>query len=240
MEILSFFTETIIFITVLTEYLLEGWVKIYLIWKWSMLLKILINICGFLVTGFIFNLLWLKILTNYELQLGFNSLSFFQMVLFSLESFSILPFYAFYLWPSSLFTCIQGEVVRYFSRVNPVLTLTCVSAYFNAKTIWCIKELNLFDAIQIETLSREDLASRLTLTVDAASVGTLLLSDSYITIMDVCHLKLVWCVCIISFYWHTLQRKKKFWIGAYLVLIETKLTWENTSISYMPTLAGVE
>ncbi|KAJ0048694.1 hypothetical protein Pint_16014 [Pistacia integerrima] len=36
----------------------------------------------------------------------------------------------------------------------------------------------------VETLSREDLASRLTLTVDAASVGTLLLSDSYITIMD--------------------------------------------------------
>ncbi|XP_044486202.1 maspardin isoform X2 [Mangifera indica] len=41
-----------------------------------------------------------------------------------------------------------------------------------------------FVVSQIETLSREDLASRLTLTVDAASVGTLLLSDSYITIMD--------------------------------------------------------
>ncbi|EXC17874.1 hypothetical protein L484_023231 [Morus notabilis] len=41
-----------------------------------------------------------------------------------------------------------------------------------------------FVVSQVETLSREDLASRLTLTVDAASVGSLLLSDSLITIMD--------------------------------------------------------
>ncbi|XP_025014390.1 maspardin isoform X2 [Ricinus communis] len=41
-----------------------------------------------------------------------------------------------------------------------------------------------FVVSQVETLSREDLASRLTLNVDAASVGPLLLSDSYITIMD--------------------------------------------------------
>ncbi|KAJ9147773.1 hypothetical protein P3X46_029895 [Hevea brasiliensis] len=41
-----------------------------------------------------------------------------------------------------------------------------------------------FVVSQVETLSREDLASRLTLNVDAASVGSLLLSDSYITIMD--------------------------------------------------------
>ncbi|XP_010276724.1 PREDICTED: maspardin [Nelumbo nucifera] len=41
-----------------------------------------------------------------------------------------------------------------------------------------------FVVSQVETLSREDLASRLTLTVDAASVGPLLLSDSFITIMD--------------------------------------------------------
>lgn len=40
-------------------------------------------------------------------------------------------------------------------------------------------------SLQVETLSREDLASRLSLTVDAASVGPLLLSDSFITIMDV-------------------------------------------------------
>ncbi|KAL4579164.1 hypothetical protein LXL04_015301 [Taraxacum kok-saghyz] len=36
----------------------------------------------------------------------------------------------------------------------------------------------------VETLSREDLASRLTLTSDAASVGHLLLSNTLITIMD--------------------------------------------------------
>ncbi|GMN32586.1 hypothetical protein TIFTF001_003750 [Ficus carica] len=41
-----------------------------------------------------------------------------------------------------------------------------------------------FVVSQVETLSRDDLASRLTLTVDVASVGSLLLSDSLITIMD--------------------------------------------------------
>lgn len=41
-----------------------------------------------------------------------------------------------------------------------------------------------FVVSQVETLSREDLASRLTLMVDAASVGPLLLADSFITIMD--------------------------------------------------------
>jgi maspardin len=41
-----------------------------------------------------------------------------------------------------------------------------------------------FVVSQVETLSREDLASRLTLTVDAATVGPLLFSDSFITIMD--------------------------------------------------------
>ncbi|KAA8522283.1 hypothetical protein F0562_012956 [Nyssa sinensis] len=41
-----------------------------------------------------------------------------------------------------------------------------------------------FVVSQVETLSREDLASRLTLTVDTASVGPLLLSDSCITLMD--------------------------------------------------------
>ncbi|XP_059657435.1 uncharacterized protein LOC132303986 [Cornus florida] len=41
-----------------------------------------------------------------------------------------------------------------------------------------------FVVSQVETLSREDLASRLTLTVDAASVGPLLLSDSFITLID--------------------------------------------------------
>lgn len=46
--------------------------------------------------------------------------------------------------------------------------------------------LGLSPVFQVETLSREDLASRLTLTVNAASVGSLLLSDSLITIMDVC------------------------------------------------------
>eukprot|EP00256_Glycine_max_P057087 XP_014624796.1 uncharacterized protein LOC100789629 isoform X2 [Glycine max] len=41
-----------------------------------------------------------------------------------------------------------------------------------------------FVVSQVETLSREDLASRLSLTTDAASVGPLLLSVSFITIMD--------------------------------------------------------
>lgn len=37
---------------------------------------------------------------------------------------------------------------------------------------------------QVETLAREELSSRLSLNVNAASVGSLLLSDSFITIMD--------------------------------------------------------
>lgn len=41
-----------------------------------------------------------------------------------------------------------------------------------------------FVVSQVETLSKDDLASRLTLTVDAASVEPLLISDSFITIMD--------------------------------------------------------
>ncbi|KGN50200.1 maspardin [Cucumis sativus] len=41
-----------------------------------------------------------------------------------------------------------------------------------------------FVVSQVETLSRDDLASRLTLTVDDASIGPLLLPDSSITIMD--------------------------------------------------------
>ncbi|KAL6008112.1 hypothetical protein ACLOJK_033618 [Asimina triloba] len=41
-----------------------------------------------------------------------------------------------------------------------------------------------FVVCQVETLSRDDLASRLSLNVDAASVGSLLLSDSFITVMD--------------------------------------------------------
>lgn len=39
--------------------------------------------------------------------------------------------------------------------------------------------------MQVETLSKDDLASRLSLTVDSASVGPLRLSDAFITIMDV-------------------------------------------------------
>jgi hypothetical protein len=49
----------------------------------------------------------------------------------------------------------------------------------------------MWSSIQVETLSREDLASRLTLTVDAASVGSLLLADSFITIIDVSYLNLI-------------------------------------------------
>lgn len=43
----------------------------------------------------------------------------------------------------------------------------------------------IFFTEQVETLSRDDLASRLTLNVDAASIGALTVSDSSITIMDV-------------------------------------------------------
>ncbi|KAL6550238.1 hypothetical protein OROMI_020726 [Orobanche minor] len=41
-----------------------------------------------------------------------------------------------------------------------------------------------FVVAQVETLSRDDLASRLSLTADASSIGPLMLSDSLITIMD--------------------------------------------------------
>lgn len=41
-----------------------------------------------------------------------------------------------------------------------------------------------FVVSQVETLSREDLASRLTLTVESGSVGPLVLSDAMITLMD--------------------------------------------------------
>ncbi|CAN1834201.1 SPG21 [Linum perenne] len=41
-----------------------------------------------------------------------------------------------------------------------------------------------FVVSQVETLSKDDLASRLTLNVDAQAVGSLLLSDQFITIMD--------------------------------------------------------
>ncbi|KAH1075046.1 hypothetical protein J1N35_027374 [Gossypium stocksii] len=41
-----------------------------------------------------------------------------------------------------------------------------------------------FVVSQVETLSRDDLASRLTFTVDPATVEPLLLSDSFITVMD--------------------------------------------------------
>jgi len=42
---------------------------------------------------------------------------------------------------------------------------------------------------QVETLSRDDLSSRLMLNVNVASVGSLMLPDSLITIMDVSYLK---------------------------------------------------
>ncbi|KAL2899882.1 putative RNA-binding protein Luc7-like 2 [Bienertia sinuspersici] len=38
--------------------------------------------------------------------------------------------------------------------------------------------------LQVESLSKDDLAFRLTLTVDSASVSPLLMSDAFITIMD--------------------------------------------------------
>ncbi|KAL8138711.1 hypothetical protein V2J09_004712 [Rumex salicifolius] len=41
-----------------------------------------------------------------------------------------------------------------------------------------------FVVSQVETLAKDDLASRLNLTVDSCSVGSLLLSDAFITIMD--------------------------------------------------------
>jgi hypothetical protein len=44
----------------------------------------------------------------------------------------------------------------------------------------------------VETLSRDDLSSRLMLNVDVASVGSLMLPDSLITIMDVSYLKFMY------------------------------------------------
>ncbi|CAI0551540.1 unnamed protein product [Linum tenue] len=46
------------------------------------------------------------------------------------------------------------------------------------------KFLDVIHVHHVETLSKDDLASRLTLNVDATSVGSLLLSDQFITIMD--------------------------------------------------------
>ncbi|CAN1834198.1 spg21 [Linum perenne] len=46
------------------------------------------------------------------------------------------------------------------------------------------KFLDVIDVRHVETLSKDDLASRLTLNVDAQAVGSLLLSDQFITIMD--------------------------------------------------------
>lgn len=67
---------------------------------------------------------------------------------------------------------------------------------FKRKTVCYKKEIavviwgHMWKSFQVETLSRDELASRLTLTVDSASVKPLLLSDSFITIMDVSSLKL--------------------------------------------------
>lgn len=46
-------------------------------------------------------------------------------------------------------------------------------------------KLQKFDSMQVESLSKDDLASRLTLTADVALVGPILIPDSSITIMDV-------------------------------------------------------
>lgn len=51
------------------------------------------------------------------------------------------------------------------------------------------------NAIQVEALSKDDLASRLSLTVEAGTVGSLRLSDSFITIMDVCLTKIFMTFC---------------------------------------------
>lgn len=68
--------------------------------------------------------------------------------------------------------------------------------FFKRKTLCYKKEIafviwgHMWKSFQVETLSRDELASRLTLTVDSASVKPLLLSDLFITIMDVSSLKL--------------------------------------------------
>lgn len=47
--------------------------------------------------------------------------------------------------------------------------------------------------VQVERLSVEDLSSRLTLNANAVAVTRLLLSDSFITLMDVCSQDLMPC-----------------------------------------------
>ncbi|KAL7231143.1 hypothetical protein ACSBR2_009419 [Camellia fascicularis] len=62
---------------------------------------------------------------------------------------------------------------------------------------WLSRQLsglsNFPDAV--ETLSKDDLASRLTLTTDDASVGPFLLSDALITIIDIRKCSSFKCVC---------------------------------------------
>ena len=58
--------------------------------------------------------------------------------------------------------------------------MLCVILVFNDHIVY----FSLF--FQLETLSREDLASRLTLQTAVAVVGKVRILDSAITIMDVC------------------------------------------------------
>ena len=58
--------------------------------------------------------------------------------------------------------------------------MLCVILFFNDHIVY----FSLF--FQLEILSREDLASRLTLQTAAAVVGKVRIPDSAITIMDVC------------------------------------------------------
>lgn len=75
--------------------------------------------------------------------------------------------------------------------LNTTLFIACSCTSIPANVVivkliyLCIMVLLIFLTEQVETLSRDDLASRLTLNVDAASVGALSVSDSSITIMDV-------------------------------------------------------
>ncbi|CAK7355773.1 unnamed protein product [Dovyalis caffra] len=85
-----------------------------------------------------------------------------------------------------------------------------------------------FVVSQVETLSRDDLASRLTLNVDAASVGPLVLSDSFITILDVSSPENCFYMFVFQFSFRTHQQQHEFSIVT-PVLIDAFIEWIRCS-----------
>ncbi|XP_042019318.1 maspardin-like isoform X2 [Salvia splendens] len=107
-------------------------------------------------------------------------------------------------WLNFLLSIVHGELNHWYSQTHswrqvisrqPCLGLPCWAPSFLLKRYVLtgirdgphepfIADSVDFVVAQVETLSKDDLASRLSLTVDSASVGPLRLSDTFITIMD--------------------------------------------------------